>query len=149
MIHLQLLEAKAEMKEKIAHISDYKTVTRLLLDTEAVKSINWDNENEFSLFGNQFDIIEKHWENDKLVINCFSDSKETLLINEYFNKCKTREGSDTTPSITLLKLINTQFIVSNPILLVGVKGPMQSLRSSYLFSLPSTYKIILTPPPQI
>jgi hypothetical protein len=149
MIHLQLLEAKAEMKEKIAHISDYKSVTRLLLDTEALKNVSWDNENEFSLYGNQFDIIEKHWENDKLVINCFSDSKETLLINEYFNKCKNREGSDTTPSITLLKLINTQFLVSNQILLAGSKGPIQLIGSSYLFSLPSAYKIIPTPPPQI
>ena len=109
---MQLSNAKAEMKHQISLLINSKKVIRLVLRKEESRSIIWENSSEFQYKGEMYDVIDKDIHGDELILTCVSDSKETLIINEYFKLYKGSDVPGSIPAIALLKIITSQYFPS-------------------------------------
>mgnify|MGYP001550130519 FL=1 len=116
-------------------------------DSKELGKLKWENDKEFHLNGNMFDVIEKRIENGKWISRCISDKQETNLVKAY-EKMNQDDPAAKNRSTVLLKLINLPFIITKMSSLSSIK------ERSNIFSYPSSYSIssyhgdVLTPPPQ-
>ena len=114
-------------------------------DKNAMNRLKWESNDEFSIDGQMYDVIEKKISNNKLVFRCISDKKETALIRTY--EKMNDENNAKNKSALLLKLINLSYLPAKSIELFVSYTP---LPSPYLHSeiIPSRVRDVLTPPPQ-
>jgi hypothetical protein len=116
-----------------------------LNDKYAMRRLKWEGNDEFNFDGQMYDVIEKKIGNDKLIIRCISDRKETALIKKY--EKMNDENNSKNKSALLLKLINVSYLPAKNIELFISDKPIPSL---YFQSdiIPSGVRDVLTPPPQ-
>jgi hypothetical protein len=80
---------KQEMKEVISTCNYNKAeLTLIKIHKDDYKNLTWTEPNEFSLYGNMYDVIHKQVKNDSIYILCIFDKIETLLVthlNDYVN----------------------------------------------------------------
>ncbi|SRR6266508_3149158 len=118
-----------------------------LNDKKAIEQLEWEGDDEFSLHGEMYDVIEKKLENNKLIIRCLSDTKETALIRKY--QKINNEANAKTKSGLLVKLVSSSYLATtNTIILIRnifVSEPV----SFQLQIISSPVDDVITPPPQI
>ena len=114
-------------------------------DKNAMNRLKWEGNDEFSVDGQMYDVIEKKISNNKLVIRCTSDKKETALIKKY--EKMNDENNSKNKSALLLKLINACYLPAKSVELFISYKPIPS---PYLQSeiISSGVRDVLTPPPQ-
>ncbi len=115
-------------------------------DKTAAAQLKWEGDDEFSLNGEMYDVIEKKVENNKLIIRCFSDKKETTLLQKAKEGWKENERSNKIAN-ELLQLLQTLFHNSRSEELTFIK-PSRDDFYFLLMKLPLQVKRIPTPPPQ-
>jgi hypothetical protein len=118
----------------------------LLSDKNAMKQLNWDGDDEFSLNGEMYDVIETRIENNKIIIRTLADKKETTLLKKYATM--NRKNSSKNNSSLLLKLVSSSYIVtSNTTIFIKFStGTSKTFFQSKISS--SLVCDVLTPPPQ-
>ncbi|MFI5187357.1 MAG: hypothetical protein ACHQF0_11565 [Chitinophagales bacterium] len=137
------------MKESIriqSTTEDEKDFVFLSDDKKAMKQLNWDGDDEFSLNGEMYDVIEKRIEKNKIIIRALADKKETALLNKVNEHWKENDMSNKIAN-ELFQLLQTLFPHSGSQVLVLIKPPKHTF---YFYStlLPLRVKKIPTPPPQ-
>ena len=129
-----------------ANSEDETNFVYSLDDKKSIEQLEWESNDEFSLNGEMYDVIERKIENNKLIIRCISDKKETALIKKY--EKINNENNSKSKSVLLLKLVSSSYLpTTNTELLIKCK-PVPSIiyfRSDIVSSQPLD---VLTPPPQ-
>jgi hypothetical protein len=128
---LQLWQVKKEMKESLATVN--RSSLQVFHFTKAdYANICWEEENEFSLDGSMYDLIEKHESNGVISITCIADKKETSLLAAQLH---TKQQSNNS-SLIIIKLISIPFVLKdlNQSLIIINKTEKQFCSSANLFS---------------
>lgn len=126
-------------KDKIVHFS---------IASNDLKKIEWEDEHEFRLNGEMYDVIEMHKTGDTLSISCISDKDENILLQQY----RTNEGGkpDTkNRTIALLKIISNIFEPVEQISIAEITINRIVHFPLYNLSLLTSDLSIITPPPQL
>lgn len=121
-----------------------------LADEAAISKLKWEDENEFTLNGELYDVIQKKNENGELVIRCIKDKNETHLVNNYTKISKETQSdpSSKDKSTVLLKLITGFFIKTEQPVLSLPSSISKKHVNTLCDALSSGSKEILIPPPQ-
>jgi hypothetical protein len=146
-------QLKEQMKEALRKNADPLKVVEIrisLSDKNSIAELKWEDESEFILKGEMYDVIEKKKEGNELIIRCVKDKKETHLVNEYtrINKEDQNDPTSKNKSSILLKLIGSVFlktewpVIPNPF----ITGKKESL--IHKDTICSVDKDIFIPPPQ-
>jgi len=117
-----------------------------LEDTTSIAQLKWDGDDEFSLNGEMYDVIEKKIENNKLIIRCLSDKKETALVKKYSKM--NNENNSKNKTALLIKLVSSSYLSEEePGIFVK---PVYIHTQTYFYSQKvfSLAHEVLTPPPQ-
>jgi len=137
------------MLRRQAHNKDEVVFHFPLYAPPGTEGPDWEDDNEFSLRGKMYDVIEKREENGELFVRCITDEKETELIKKYQEVLEKQTGNQTKKrSVSLLKLITTPFtlpatfIASSFNLIVHHEYPI------FLCSIPVACRDVITPPPR-
>jgi hypothetical protein len=148
VFYIKQAEIKAEMKKTLLH-SDNEEVSILFFsldDKEALAKLEWEGDDEFELNGNMYDVVEKKIQDDKLIIRCISDKKETALVKSY-EKINHKDNSNSR-SVLLLKLINSSYLPEKNNV-ICIDNNLALLYISFQQEIISSYRHdVLTPPPQ-
>ena len=123
-------------------------LTELSFNSDNEKQIEWENDNEFSYKGAMYDVIEKKYEDGKLIIRCIDDNKETELTRKYQDIAGNDFGNSPKTKAILLKLINSLYTMSQSDALACVTFPASLSFPEYKFRIPITICGIITPPPR-
>ena len=140
------------MKEFLSSSAMSKDIEQFIfpLDKDLIAGVEWEGENEFRLNGEMYDVVEKRMEDNKMIIRCISDRKETQLIKDYektskddFNNFPSRHKS-----VQLLKLVCSLYV--NPFANNSFyyNEPRLKHRPVYYRIIPSISPDILIPPPK-
>ena len=153
LFQIQQHSLKVNMKEYLS-LKDIQSAIELnfsLSDKSAFSKLEWEDEKEFRMNGELYDVIEKRKENGKLIIVCIKDKKETHLVSNYDKLNKEAQGdlSSKSKSTILLNLIAGIFI-QNELPVISIPGFVNKKPSTILDDLISSgMKEILVPPPQV
>jgi hypothetical protein len=115
-------------------------------DKSSLAQLEWEGDDEFSLNGEMYDVIEKKTENNKLLIRCLNDAKETTLVKKYSKMNYERNTENKTA--WLIKLVSSSYLFeeANNIFFKPVYRRIQTyFYSQNVFSLAQE---VLTPPPR-
>jgi hypothetical protein len=114
-------------------------------DQESMKKLNWEGDDEFSLNGDMYDVIQKKVEGKKLIIRALADKNETDLLNKTSDSWKENDKSNKIAN-ELFQLLQTLFHNSTDEIIIIKPFRFGNYCSSE--TLPFWAKRILTPPPQ-
>ena len=147
--YLRKQELKADMKEFLRSSATSKDIEQFIfpLDKDLVAGAEWEGKNEFRLNGEMYDVVEKRIEDNKIIIRCISDKKETALLKNY--EKINHEGNSKSRSALLLKLLDSSYLpeINN---LVYIYHNLALLHMSFQQGVFSSYrKDVPTPPPQV
>jgi len=118
----------------------------LLSDKNVMKQLNWDGDDEFSLNGEMYDVIETRIENNKIIIRTLADKKETTLLKKYASMNK--KDSSKSNSSLLLKLVSSSYIVTSSTI-IFIKFSTGTPKTFFQSKISSSLVCdVLTPPPQ-
>ena len=106
-----------QVKKEIRQAWKIQNATELrfsLSDRSALAKLQWEDEEEFILNGEMYDVIAKKSDGKELIILCIKDKKENHLIKDYAKVSSDKQGdpSSKSKSTVLLKLI-TGFFIKN------------------------------------
>ena len=151
VFRLRQAEVKAEMKKLLRSNMNNKDVEQFvfsLKDRDAIEKLEWEGDDEFSLDGKMYDVIEKRTENGKLIIRCISDEKETILIKKY-EQINNEAGNSKGKTALLIKLIGSSYLATSASdLSINDFQPIQ--KTSFTDGIISIdHPDVLTPPPQL
>jgi hypothetical protein len=146
IFRMRINEAKKEMTARLL-AQNSPELTQFELTPEKMRTIEWENEREFLLNGQMYDVIEMKSVNGIVSLKCIPDHKETALIDQYI-KTNGSNSSEKQPWLSLLELAGAQFVIP-PILcpVPAVQGINKSFHS-FSMDLFSMAFPILTPPPR-
>ena len=136
------------MKRSLLH-SGSKEVELLVFslnNKKDLEKLEWEDDDEFELNGEMYDVIEKKTKDDKLIIRCISDKKETALVKSY--EKINHEDNSNSRSVLLLKLVSSFYLQEkNNVICKGNNLTLQYISFQQRFI--SSYRHdVLTPPPQ-
>jgi hypothetical protein len=128
---LQLLQVKKEMKESLSTVNRSSLQVFHFNKTDYAR-LTWEDDNEFSINGNMYDVIEKHETNGLVSIKCIADNKETSLLAAQLH---TRQQSNNN-NLIVIKLISIPFVLNdmNQSLVTINKTQKQFCCNCHLFS---------------
>jgi hypothetical protein len=150
IFHLRQAEIKAEMKKVLrlkANKDDEIVFVFSLTHKKALAKLEWEDDHEFRLNGEMYDVIERKIANHKLVIRCISDKKETALIERY-EKMNTESNSRDKLAL-LLKFFANSYLPSAPSEMIIRYKPVPSIIHPQTDNLSSQVRDVSTPPPQL
>lgn len=109
----------------------------------------WEEEDEFSLHGKMYDVIDKKIENGKLVVRCIADEKETELIKKFQQVLEKQFGNRAKKrSASLLKIITTPFTLPSTLLPPAFLVLRHTEFPNLQFNFPVACRDVITPPPR-
>ncbi|HMG67019.1 MAG TPA: hypothetical protein VK588_05000 [Chitinophagaceae bacterium] len=117
-----------------------------LKDKKGMAQLEWDGDDEFSLNGEMYDVLEKKVENNTLIIRALADKKETTLLRKANDNWKENEKSNKIAN-ELFQLLQTLYHHSKSDELTFNEATQYNFNLP-LESLPLQVKKIPTPPPQ-
>lgn len=135
------------MKQYLLRSKNHKDVSEFAFNAGEIARLQWEDEHEFKLNGEMYDVIEKRKEGDKTIIRCIADKKETALLEAYQKAAQKNDTSKNTSS-ALLKLMTTAFYQTPSITLSPISNFSSKPIVFYSSSLLSRFRKITTPPPQ-
>jgi hypothetical protein len=149
IFYIRQAAIRDEMKRAIRMQKSNRYETDLIFslnDQQGMKELIWDGDDEFSLKGEMYDVIEKRVQGDNLIIRALADKKETALVDKASDGWKENDKSN--------KIANELFQLLQTLFHHSTEGPIiiKPLRFGICTSaetLPFWEKRILTPPPQI
>jgi hypothetical protein len=147
IFRMRISEAKKEMKARLL-AQDSPELIQFDLTPEKVSSLEWEDEKEFLLNGQMFDVVEMNSLQGVVILKCIPDHKETALIEQYL---KTNQGNSTEkgPWLALLEMAGAQFL--SPTIVYPLPSELCINKTFCNFSenIFSTAFPILTPPPRV
>jgi NAD-specific glutamate dehydrogenase len=119
----------------------------LLSDRANIERLKWESDDEFTLDGKMYDVIEKKTDHGKLIIRSISDKKETSLVKKY--ETLTKENNSKTRTAFLVKLVSSSYLATShaTILIKNIAVPSTVSFQPQIVSSP--VHDVLTPPPQV
>jgi len=149
--HLVFTLAKWNAKEIISRDLQFNIVNDLVEKIADNKNIHWVEENEeFELAGNMYDVLKKEVINHQNVFYCINDQKESGLIQVYNhwiqNEHSNNQGKQNTKSI----LKYTQIECAFSALKVQINKYCSTINKFYAKTSATTYRSLLVegPPPK-
>src|SRR5262249_42670469 len=106
LFYARQLEIKEEMKQNIRSLSKVDEEKDFVIDRsdeEALAKMAWDGNDEFSLNGRMYDVIETRIDGRKIIIRALADDDETSLLSKWADYWK--EGGKTGSAAAHLLLI--------------------------------------------
>jgi hypothetical protein len=111
IFRMRINEAKKEMTARLL-AQNSSELTQFQLTPEKMSALQWENEKEFALDGQMYDVVEIKSGSGIVSLKCIPDHKETALLEQYI-KTDTSSGSEKQPWLPLLQLATAQFISSS------------------------------------
>lgn len=146
-IHQEAIKNKMEKAVRLHNGNGQRELVFLLSDKKALNQLSWDGDDEFSLNGKMYDVIEKKIEHNKLIIDCLADKEETALLGEVSDHWRQNDNNNKIAS-EFFQLLQTLF--HNPKTEgLALAKPIRYNIYFLLKTLPIGVKRIPTPPPQI
>ena len=118
-----------------------------LNDRKTMEQLNWEGDGEFSFNGEMYDVIEKTTTNNKIVIRCISDKKETALLKQIADNWRENRKSNNIVN-EFFQLLQTLFHYSEPDKRFQNELCKHSFHSLFV-KLPFQAKKTSTPPPRV
>ncbi|MFL5810462.1 MAG: hypothetical protein ACJ749_13135 [Flavisolibacter sp.] len=146
IFRMRINEAKKEMFSRLL-AQNSPELTVFSLSTEKINELEWENEKEFSLNGQMFDVIEMKSSNGLIILKCMPDHKETALIDQYI-KTNGGNNSEKQPWMVMLELATAQFVAPSTVLTLPVEKNISKTFPSFSSKLSSAISPIITPPPR-
>jgi hypothetical protein len=106
----------------------------------------WADEDEFSINGKMYDVMEKKIAGDCIVVRAIADEKETTVLAKIAASWNENERDNRMRS-HLVQLLSNLFIDQNDALIRLIKPSIYHF-IHFQQGLPGPLKLILTPPPQ-
>jgi len=135
---IHLSKIKAEMKKELQHSWSGKT-TVFIFEKKEIGKIEWEDEHEFRLKGEMYDVVDKYYKNDKLIVRCIQDKKEKELLEAY--QKLTHKNTESPGQSSLLKLISTHFIAT---VIDALHKPQKEIKTVFFYFTSPLQKIVLS-----
>lgn len=120
-----------------------------LHDMYSTGSPQWENDNEFSLHGKMYDVIEKREENGRLIVRCISDEKEMELIKKFQKVLEKQFGNSAKKrSASLLQLITAPFTIPTTFIPSSLMLTLHNEFAILRCSIHAACRDVITPPPR-
>lgn len=122
----------------------HKDIITFSFNKNEYGEISWENEREFEYKNEMYDVIDKKKEDDRMVIRCISDEKETALLNDYQKTNRQNHSNQ-----YVLQLLTAAFILPENDLIKPSQKFVKKVFENYAPSLPSLAFSVLLPPPDV
>lgn len=137
------------MLRRQAHNQDELVFHFPLNAPPGTESPEWEDDNEFSLDGKMYDVIEKREENGKLYVRCISDEREMELIKKYQEVLEKQFGNKAKKrSASLLKILATPFTIPSTFISASFSTIIHHEYPVVHCSIPAASREVITPPPR-
>ena len=149
IFYFEQQQIKSGMKQQIRLRSYSEEETDFVIpvnDKARLQQFHWEGDDEFSLNGEMYDVIEKKTENNKLFIRSLSDKKETDLVKKYADVNK--DSNSKSRSVLLSKLTSSTYIADLNADFSSEPSGQESKPSFLVLNISSCFHDVLTPPPQ-
>jgi hypothetical protein len=97
---------KADMKRHMQFMRSNDEAIEIHLNKSAASQLNWTEEEEFEWHGEMYDVVEKKFDKNILVILCIPDKKEDQLLSQYVNDIQKDQSHS---KFALVKLVSIPF----------------------------------------
>jgi hypothetical protein len=144
VFYLQLRQVKSEMKSNINKLKSSEIISVFSFEQTKAAELEWKEDHEFRFNGELYDVIEKRFENGKLIIRCISDKNETKLIEDY----KKNTEKNTPGNASLIQLLTSHFTSTNFYIPLIPQKDFKNFLCIYSFILTARTIDLLTPPPK-
>jgi hypothetical protein len=140
-------EARRTMTEKISHMPDHEQLTVITVGVRDQAAIHWIREKKEFLYQNaMYDVVKVKTSNNQVSYYCINDTQEKQIINNFEKTAGKR--MNTSKSRLLSKLIIHSLYFDQATAFCFLNIPHDVLFTGLVFPCTSTYKEILTPPPE-
>jgi hypothetical protein len=152
VFRIRQIELKAEVKTYLkTHTNDHHLThfQFVVLNGQVQDSrLNWEDEDEFELSGNMYDVIGKSIKGDTLIIHCLKDEKENSLVKsfEHLQNSQSRDGKN--KSASLLQFFGNLYVATELDSVPEIIIPELTSFNCYNPLLINRSSEILTPPPK-
>jgi hypothetical protein len=126
LFYIQLSEIKAEMKGSL-HLFPSKEIVEFSFNEKELANLQWENNDEFELNNEMYDVITRHPQDSKFLIRCIPDKKEKALVEAYQKIHRKNSGSPVQNA--LIKLIAADFLA---VQYKAILCPQRELKSTFL-----------------
>jgi hypothetical protein len=142
---MQLHHWKIEMKRNIRWSRSNDDVVEFSFDQLEAARLEWEDEEEFKLDGEMYDMVDKEMQNGILIVRCIPDKREQQLLENY-QKDVARNTKDSKWSV--IKLTITPFAPSFFDKLLHPEKSFSKQQVVFTSTIVSQSLSILTPPPK-
>jgi hypothetical protein len=146
LFRISISEAKAAIKKQLRN-QELPHITIFSFDKNEMKQLSWEDDEEFSLRGEMYDVIDKQFVEGKTVIRCISDKKETALVSAW-QKLQNHNSSGRNTSGSLLKLLSLVYCPASFTCLPEPLRPGPCRKPGYVLNFVTAYPQVQTPPPK-
>ena len=148
VFHYQITLAKTQMKKELLSNKHDSDMVLFEFTQDQMNELEWENSHEFRYHGNMYDVVNKSIKDDKTILSCVSDKKETALI-KYYMKVNRENHTGDRRIAGILELSVTPFIpVQVSIPATPLKNEVRLNFSFYPTFIPAYYHRVITPPPE-
>lgn len=148
VLYYRQMVSRSEMRQYLRQHVQHADIKRFQFSDGDQTKIAWEDENEFSLDGEMYDVIKKVKQGKTLVVYCVADKKETRLIQQFLTQAKKQIPVKENDSLRTQLLMLLYWVDSG-----NQAVPLASTRllhfDLYTFSLPYIHQNIPAPPPRI
>lgn len=116
-------------------------------DKTALAKLEWEGDDEFSLNGEMYDLIEKKIVNNRLIIRALADKKETSLLKKYSDINDDHNSNGKT--VVLIKLVSGVYLPPSVTIFLTDEDKKTFEFSFQVAIISPNNDDVLTPPPQV
>jgi hypothetical protein len=117
-----------------------------LSNTNTTSPITWEDETEFELNGEMYDVVKKDTVGNIQKIYCIADTKETALQDEMLQANANNNGKQ--QHTQTLKLFSFFYKDVEPLAAYAFSLPLQSHQGFYTSYIPTVFGSVVAPPPK-
>lgn len=148
VFHYQISLAKIQMKKELLSNKHDSDLVHFEFTREQLNELEWENSHEFLYHGNMYDVVNKMFRAEKIILSCVSDKKETALIEHYMKVNRENHSGDRRIA-GILELSVTPFIpVQVSIPAAPINYNIADKFCFYSTFIPEYFHMVITPPPK-
>jgi hypothetical protein len=147
VFHFSQRAIKREMKNYLSsHLQDAH-ITMFTFSLEDQKDIGWEGDDEFTINGQMYDVIQKKKDGNKTVVYCVQDKKETALVQHFLRNVK-KEAPIKGKTGALTQLVTAHFILAEKNTIIAVINQPLVHCTHFIYFLSHNYSDVIEQPPQ-
>jgi hypothetical protein len=149
LFKLRQNEVKQEIKSRIKAGVPEAELTVFKFNDQQISQLRWEDEHEFILDGQMYDIVKTHYVEGGVIFHCLHDKQETALFKNLNKLVANKLGSDQNRNNGSNQAPVNWYFVENKSTLQALFPSSTTVNKPYGFSFDDPFIQPSSPPPQL